>query len=218
MSRESQQTAPEPVPTRCEDARVDPDLVVTERLRLPVLDATILEALAHDPTQVTTFSVPAGWPDDDDVDHVERWRRLAIEDGGRSVWRARAVVAEHDRFVGHAGFHGPPVPIESALADPTFIGSVDPCDLGAVEIGYTILAAFRGNGYATEAVRGLLGWARSTGEVGAVIACVRTDNAASLAVLDRLGGFEQVGRCRDGDDDELVFRHDLSRRVRQRLP
>jgi RimJ/RimL family protein N-acetyltransferase len=46
--------------------------------------------------------------------------------------------------------------------------------------------------------------------VAAVIACVRPDNSASLAVLDRLGGFEQIGACRDGDDDELVFRLDLT--------
>ena len=185
------------------------DLIVTQRLRLPVLDAAVLEQLAIDPQGVTAFDVPPGWPDADGMEHIERWRRLAESDGGRSQWRARAVVDSADQFVGHAGFHGPPVAIEVALDDPTFEGVVDASDRGAVEIGYTILPTHRRRGYAVEAVEGLLAWAATTGELGAVIACVRPDNTASLAVLDRVGDFHEIGRCRDGDDDEIVFRRDL---------
>ncbi len=186
------------------------DLILTERLRLPVLDRWLLDALATDPSTIETFRLPADWPDADGKEHLDRWRRLAEIDGGSSPWRARAVVDGSATFVGHAGFHGPPVTIETALDDPTFEGVVEPVDGRAVEIGYTILPDWRGRGYATEAVRGLIGWADATGEVATVIACVRPDNAASRAVLERVGGFRQIGSCRDGDTTELVLRHDLT--------
>lgn len=192
-----------------DDGPVLDDLIVTERLRLPVLDQELLEQLGDAPSRISAFSVPSGWPDADGMEHIERWRRLAVADGEPSPWRARAVVDRDGVFVGHAGFHGPPVSIEEALDDPTFDGAVEPCTGGAVEIGYTILPEHRGRGYAIEAARGLVDWADATGQVGAIIACVRPDNAASRAVLDRLGGFRAIGTCCDDGDEELVLRHDL---------
>lgn len=185
------------------------DMVRTERLRLPVLDIGLIDALLDDPATVEEFSLPSGWPDPADLAHLMRWRTLAAADGGSSPWRARAVVDGTGTFIGHAGFHGPPKPVAEALDDPTFEGQVDPCPSGVVEIGYTILTPFRSIGFATEAAAGLIDWAGATGLVGAVIACVRPDNGSSMAVLDRLGGFERIGRCRDGDADELVFRRNL---------
>lgn len=185
------------------------DIIVTERLRLVVLDPELLDSLATDPASTDRFVVPTGWPDADGLAHVERWRRLAESDGGSSPWRARAVVDGDAVFVGHAGFHGPPVQVSQALDDPTFEGTTEPSDTTAVEIGYTILPEQRRRGYAAEAVRGLLLWAEATGEVGAVIACVRPENRASLAVIDRVGGFREIGRCKDGEDDELVLRRNL---------
>ncbi len=181
----------------------------TERFELPLFELSLIEALLDEPSTVSALSVPAGWPDLDGRAHLERWHRLATADRGASPWRARAVV-DHDRqLVGHVGFHGPPMPIERALDDPTFSGRVDPCAGGAVEIGYTVFPGARSNGVATEAAQGLLDWARSTGDVGAVLACVRPSNQRSLAVLARLGGFELIGRCRDDEHDELVLRRDL---------
>lgn len=175
-----------------------------------MLDLVLIDSLLDDPGRTDRFSVPDDWPDADDLAHLHRWRGLAEEDGGYSPWRARAVVDGEGTFVGHAGFHGPPVEIEVALADPTYMGAVDPCSGGVVEIGYTILGPFRSRGFASEAAAGLIGWAHTTGEVAAVIATVRPDNAPSLAVLDRLGGFEPIGFCRGGDHDERVFRRDLA--------
>ena len=51
-------------------------------------------------------------------------------------------------MVGHAGFHGPP--------------GVNGRDLpAALELAYTVFAAYRRRGYAREAVAALLDWARS---------------------------------------------------------
>ena len=60
---------------------------------------------------------------------------------------------------------------------------------GRVEIGYGIAESARGNGYATEAVLGLLGWLRDH-DVREVIAECDESNAASIAVLRRCGFVE----------------------------
>ena len=183
------------------DCQAIPVTVIrTGRLELEVLDLERIDAL---------LATPTGWPDDD-VDHLRRWRGLAVDDGGSSAWRARSVTTRDGTIVGHVGFHGRPVPLDEALADPTFVGIIDPSDSGAVEVGYTIFESFRRRGYAVEAVAALLRWAESTGQVGAVIACVEPRNAASRAVLDRLGGFTRIGTCSDDGTDELVFRRNLT--------
>ncbi len=114
-------------------------------------------------------------------------------------------------MIGHAGFHRPPQPLAPALADPTYQGSAEPAANGVVEIGYTIFAGARGRGYATETVAALIDWAFATGTVSTVLAAVAADNAASLAVLDRVGRFARIGTCRDDDGNvEIVHRRDFA--------
>lgn len=104
-------------------------------------------------------------------------------------WVVRAVVVEPEGVVGHAGFHGPPD------AD------------GAVEVGYTVLPHLRGRGFATAALRALVAEAAAAPGVRVVRASVSPDNAASLAVVRRVG-FVQVGEQVDEVDGiELV--HEL---------
>jgi len=81
------------------------------------------------------------------------------------------------------------------LADGVAIGGVGckgaPDDRGRVEIGYGLAESARGQGYATEAVRGLLGWLAEQG-VGEVLAECEPGNVPSIAVLRRCG-FEPPG-------------------------
>ena len=58
---------------------------------------------------------------------------------------------------------------------------------GAVEIGYGILDAYQGRGYATEAVRAVIAWALTQPGVRVVEAEAESDNAASLRVLEKCG-------------------------------
>jgi ribosomal-protein-alanine N-acetyltransferase len=107
-------------------------------------------------------------------------------DPSSAPWFVRAVVAEPEAVVGHAGFHGPPD------AD------------GMVEIGYTILREHRRRGHARAAVLELLTYARQHG-ASTVRASVSPNNAPSLA-LARSMGFEQCGEHWDEvDGPELVF-------------
>ena len=61
-----------------------------------------------------------------------------------------------------------------------------PDEAGRVEIGYGLAESARGQGYATEAVLGLIDWLRDQG-VREVIAECDPDNAPSIAVLRRCG-------------------------------
>jgi len=58
---------------------------------------------------------------------------------------------------------------------------------GVAEIGYGLLAAHRGQGYATEALRAVTAWALSNPDVFAVEAETEPDNAASQRVLRKCG-------------------------------
>ena len=94
--------------------------------------------------------------------------------------------------VGHAGFHGP----------PGVNGGATP---GALELGYTVFERWRGQGLAREAGGALLRWARAEHGVTHVYGSTSPDNAASRAVLARLG-FKQTGEQVDEDGGpELVF-------------
>ena len=109
---------------------------------------------------------------------------------GNHGWYVYAIVLE-GRMIGHIGFHGPPG--SNARKDPE-----------AVEIGYTVFSDFRRKGYATEAVRALIGWTREQG-VERIIASIEPDNAPSLALVRRFG-FREVGRHWDDEDgEELEF-------------
>jgi RimJ/RimL family protein N-acetyltransferase len=126
-------------------------------------------------------AVPAEPPDA----AVERFlsRRIGQlrKDPDIQRWLARAIVRRERRpvMVGNVGFHGEP--------GVNAIGNED-----ALEIGYGILPEHRRQGYATEAVEALIGWAQTQG-IEHFVASVAPDNEPSLAILRRLG-FVRTGQ------------------------
>lgn len=80
-------------------------------------------------------------------------------------------------------------------SDRVVVGSLDfknpPDDRGAVEIGYGLGAAYRGEGYMTEAVSALCDYAFTVPEIRLLWAQTDSDNNKSQAVLVRCG-FEPV--------------------------
>jgi len=76
-------------------------------------------------------------------------------------------------------------------AERALIGEVSfresPDGSGAVEIGYGVVPAYRGHGYATEAAGAVVDWAlRQPGVTRVIASCLR-DNLASRRILDKLG-------------------------------
>jgi RimJ/RimL family protein N-acetyltransferase len=183
----------------------------TPRLSLVALTAERLALMSGDTGGERPFDWPAWWPDETDRRHVSIWRDRAAASARNVMWGPRALIDADRQMVGHAGFHLPPRPLAQALDDdPTFVGLPEPGINGAVEIGYTIFPSQRGRGYATEAVVALVDWAAQSNEVEAVLATIVRGNDASVRVLERVGGFAEIGLCRnDVNEVEVVYCRDL---------
>lgn len=121
-------------------------------------------------------------------------------------------VAAHGRRLAHAervdglGFW-------AAYDDDEFVGLAwvppahgpdQPSDLTVCDLGYRLLRRWWGNGYATEASRALLEHAFGTVGQSRVIAQTLTDNAASRAVMERLG-MRYVRTYRSERDTEVEY-------------
>lgn len=169
-------------------------IVRTERLDLHPLPLPLLDALLegdHAAAQaLAPFPVrPSSFAGDD---YVLRLRQTQLRaDPTELPWLYRAAVLRSSgEVVARAGFHAPP--------------DTD----GTVEIGYRVLPDRRRQGLATEIARALLAWAREQGAVRCLASTI-PDNAASQAVLARLG-FVRTGEQMDEiDGRELVFTLDL---------
>lgn len=132
--------------------------------------------------------------DEDELRFLRDRLREMVQDVARSEWLAprMMVVREGRRLAGHLGFHGPPG------------------EDGRVEVGYGVLPEYRRQGYAVEACRGLFAWAARERGVTRFRAAVSPANAASLAVVRRLG-FRQTGVQIDPEDgEEQVFEMELA--------
>lgn len=88
--------------------------------------------------------------------------------------------------VGLVGFHGPP--------------DKD----GRAEVGYEVFARFRRQGYAREAVVGLLDWAARRHGVRTFLASIAPENEPSMRLALGLG-FHQVGAQVDEQGLEFVY-------------
>lgn len=119
----------------------------------------------------------AGWapdyPDDGDRVIAAVIHRAADARSAIDPWGHRQVIErETDTVVGGIGFFGAPQD-------------------GAVEVGYGIVRSRQGRGYATEAVRTMVGWALDHDDLDAVIAATDASNIASQRVL-AAAGFQLV--------------------------
>ena len=75
-----------------------------------------------------------------------------------------------------------------------------PDDTGAVRVGYGLAESARGRGYATEALKALLGWARGAGRPDLRAGRhARRPTCASQRVMER------AGMHRIGEDGELLY-------------
>jgi RimJ/RimL family protein N-acetyltransferase len=138
-------------------------------------------------------ALPTAPPDEG----LERFLRRRIgqlrEDPDIQRWLTRAIVLPGTgrAMVGNVGFHGPPG-----------VNATD--NERALELGYAVLPEHRRQGYASEAVGGLIAWARTQG-IGHFVASVAPANEPSLAIIRKLG-FVRTGQQMDPEDGlEHVF-------------
>jgi RimJ/RimL family protein N-acetyltransferase len=166
--------------------------ISSQRLDLVSMSRAVLVALLEGSRDEALIGakIPAWWPEETD----RRFLRLRVQDIDRDPnaepWLLWALVHRgfERRMVGYAGFHGPPAPTNPKL-----------------ELGYAIFPAFQGRGYAAEAARALMGWARVRHGIGHFVVSIAPGNEPSLALARRLG-FVQTGEQWDDEDGvELVF-------------
>ena len=171
--------------------------IVSERLALSEVSAEFLAAsLAGDQAhaaQIAGVQVPQEWLD-------ERWLidlRLNDLREGRthSPWMLRIIsLRSSGEMIGHIGFHTPP--------DPEYLAEHAP---GGIEIGYTIIPAYRKQGYAREAVAALMNWAERRHNLPRFVLSISPTNAASLRIAEHFG-FRKVATVTDEiDGEEWVF-------------
>ncbi|MFJ9076159.1 GNAT family N-acetyltransferase [Streptomyces sp. NPDC102278] len=142
--------------------------VLTARLSLAPLDRSLAEHLVGGTPRPRDRWGP-GYPDDGDRAGARRFLRLLAEDGDPGPFGAYEIrVREDGVAIGGAGFHGP------ANA------------AGRVTVGFGLIPAARGRGYAAEALRALLDHARAHGARG-VDGDADRENVASQRVMAAAG-------------------------------
>ncbi len=116
-------------------------------------------------------------------------------------WSLRAMLLKPDlMLVGHCNFHSKPGAAYLAEVAP------DLAELNAVELGYSVLPAFRRRGFAEEAAWGLMDWAGREHGVRRFVVSISPENAASVAMARKLGFARISGHIdtEDGYEDILV--------------
>ncbi|MFH9352401.1 GNAT family N-acetyltransferase [Kitasatospora sp. NPDC017646] len=143
------------------------DDLVTERLILrPLTPRQARRILDGDPGHDGPWA--SDYPTDGDLAGARRYLRVCAQDGDPQPFGAYEIrLREDGRAIGGAGFHAAP--------DPS----------GTVTVGYGLVPAARGRGYASEALRALLELARARGV--RVVGDTDLDNTASQHVMTAAG-------------------------------
>jgi RimJ/RimL family protein N-acetyltransferase len=172
----------------------DDRTVRSDRLELVLLTPAQLDAVAAGDAAglaaELNAAIGAEWVDD--VRGLAGLRAKQLNERPFDApWLLRAIVQDESgaprRVIGYLNFHG------------------GPSETGQVEIGYTLLPAARGRGYAIEAVRAMFDWAQRVHGVRRFRASVAPDNERSLNLIAKLG-FVHTGEQWDPDDGrELVY-------------
>ena len=168
---------------------VDPPAV----LRGPRLDLVLLTAEQLLSRDGVADPVPLPYADPHDAldpEHSPVLRRIAQvrADPTELPWLIRlAVLRDTGEIVGLGNFHA------------------RPDDDGMVELGYSVLPAYRGRGFGHEIAATLWGWASTHDDVRTLRATVSPDNAASIAIIERAGLLPVGEQWDDEDGLELVY-------------
>jgi RimJ/RimL family protein N-acetyltransferase len=157
------------------------DAILTPRLRLVALSLGDAAAMVNGHHPEGARWSP-GYPTDGTLVAAGIVVTAEAEGRGAGPWVTYQMVRRSDAMVlGDCGFIGPPD------------------SRGWVHVGYGVAWPERDQGYATEALRGLIEWARGRPEVTKVLADAACTNLPSIRVM------ENAGMRRAGSDGELVY-------------
>lgn len=143
-------------------------ILETTRLKLIPFSLELKKIALYEPTKLAEklgVKVPASWPGADFAEALPFFIKIMENDATGSIWNGIIVHKTDELVIGDMGFKGGPD------------GS------GAVEIGYSIIPEYRGQGYATEMAHRLIAWAFEKPGIKAVTAECLSDNIGSIRVL-----------------------------------
>lgn len=173
-------------------------LIESARLEMPLLSLHQLDAIASGETSALAAELGAAFTAEFSAEWLQQvvwlagYRAKQLRERPKDEpWLLRAIIRDEEgsgrEAIGYLNFHAAPD------------------QHGMVEIGYTLLPAARGQGYAIEAVRGALDWASRAHGVRRFRASVAPDNERSLNLIGKLG-FVRTGEQWDERDGlEFVF-------------
>lgn len=144
----------------------------TERLMMITLTADMMEAVLKGQGELEKFSpyqLAPEWPMDVYKQlfpyKINKFRKNPQE----NEWEGAIVLKGENRIIGDMGYKG------------------GPDWEGAINIGYSIVPAYQGNGYATEMGNAMIKWGLNQPGVRKVVATCYPTNIASIRVLEKIG-------------------------------
>ena len=170
-------------------------IIETARLRLVPLTRPCMATTPEDRATVAremNAEVPESWP----PEHLDRealdWCRDALDrDPANAGWNLRYIILREP--------------------EPTAIGMVGmgpPDGDGRSVTGYSILPEFRRQGYAKEALAGVVGWAFADPRVRVIVGDTYPHLVASIRTMEANGFRYAAGGAREG---EATIRYELWR-------
>ena len=145
----------------------------TECLDIVPCSPGVAQAVVADKSKIEAIlsaRVPDDWPAQDLAEFLPFYAQQLETDLSLLGWGVWLMIHATERVViGYVGFKG------------------KPDHEGTVEIGYSVIPAFRNRGYASEASQALINWAFIQQGVKRIIAECNEDNAPSIRILQKLG-------------------------------
>lgn len=144
----------------------------TQRLKLLPFTLELKKATLSERGRLTEMlgvEIPDTWPGDDLLEALPLFIKAMEKEPAGLVWDGIIIHKAEQIAIGGMGFHGGP---DAA---------------GMVEIGYNIIPAYEGQGYATEMARRVIEWAFHIPGIQVIIAESLDDNIGSIRVLEKVG-------------------------------
>lgn len=169
--------------TTTENPRQDQLTLSSDRLEVVACSLAMARGILHDRRRAEALlkaRIPEEWPLPALRGYVPFYIQMLADEPAMLGWGMWLVVHAADRVViGDVGFKG-----RSEGAD-------------TVDIGYSIVPAYRNQGYASEAAQMLIDWAFAQPGIERVIATCLPTNAPSIRVLEKLG-MQRTGTTASG--------------------
>lgn len=173
------------------------DDILTPRLVLRLMSEEVVDACLSNDLEKAKFLFQSDIPEEllENMSSLIYGKKQLDANPDYLPWSARAILKKGgSEVIGIIRFHSMPGP-----------EYLDHYQANAVEIGYEIFTAQQRQGYATEAMAGVMNWANLNFNIAHFIASVSPDNEASLKLINGFG-FLKIDEVMDEEDGlEFVF-------------